>query len=119
MPLELQVVFKLGCRKLQCSLVLISSFSPSGSRIGIDLPQLVSRSKSDRDVCGGMFGLACYIEHSLPVLLFLAHKVCFSFVICSHQGDCLSLSCSITTIPNKRLLRTRISAVKIVIAVLL
>ena len=64
----------------------------TGSKIGIDLPQLVARSKSDSEVCGGMFGLACYIEHSLPVLLFLAHKVRFCILfLCTQYAVPLTL----------------------------
>jgi ADP-ribosyl-[dinitrogen reductase] hydrolase len=66
--------------------ICLNAYS-TGSKIGVNFTQIVARSHSDRDVCGGMFGLACHIEHSLPVLLFLAHKVRFESCFSSHDDE--------------------------------
>lgn len=76
----------IGCLvDILCGVSVLEATQYAGSKIGIDFTQLVARSYSDRDVCGGMFGLACHMEYSLPVLLFLAHKVRFASWFLAHD----------------------------------
>lgn len=42
--------------------------------LGIDLEVLVARARSDREVVGGKYSTACYINDSWPSLLYLAYK---------------------------------------------
>ncbi|ABA88593.1 ADP-ribosyl-glycohydrolase superfamily protein [Syntrophotalea carbinolica DSM 2380] len=42
--------------------------------LGIDLEGLVARARSDREVVGGKYSTACYINDSWPSLLYLAYK---------------------------------------------
>ena len=42
--------------------------------VGLDLPTLVRKSSDDRQVVGGLFSSACYIDGSWPSVLYLAYK---------------------------------------------
>jgi ADP-ribosylglycohydrolase len=42
--------------------------------VGIDLDTLATRARSDREVVGGKYSTACYIDDSWPSLLYLAYK---------------------------------------------
>ncbi len=42
--------------------------------IGLDLPALVAKGRSDRDIVGGLFSTACYISGSWPSVLYLAYR---------------------------------------------
>ncbi len=42
--------------------------------LGLDLPALVAKARSDSDIVGGRFSTACYISGSWPSVLFLAFK---------------------------------------------
>ena len=41
---------------------------------GLDLPNLVAKARSDGDIVGGRFSIACYISGSWPSVLYLAYK---------------------------------------------
>jgi ADP-ribosylglycohydrolase len=41
---------------------------------GLDLPDLMAKTRSDRDIVGGRFTIACYISGSWPIVLYLAYK---------------------------------------------
>ncbi|MFM1895143.1 MAG: hypothetical protein RLZZ385_217 [Pseudomonadota bacterium] len=42
--------------------------------VGLRLPDLVSRARSDNEVVGGKFSTACYISGAWPSVLYLAYK---------------------------------------------
>lgn len=42
--------------------------------LGLDLPSLAAKARSDSDVVGGRFSTACYISGSWPSVLYLAFK---------------------------------------------
>lgn len=44
------------------------------STLGLDLPALVAKARSDREIVGGRFSTACYITDSWPSVLYLAFK---------------------------------------------
>jgi len=42
--------------------------------MGVDLARLVGCARSDREIVGGRYSIACYISDSWPSLLYLAYK---------------------------------------------
>jgi ADP-ribosylglycohydrolase len=61
----------------------------AASKIGIDLASLLERNLSDNIVCGEVFGPACYISSSLPLILYWAHKYAGNF----EQGVLANTNC--------------------------
>jgi hypothetical protein len=41
---------------------------------GLNLPDLMAKARSDGDIVGGRFSIACYISDSWPSVLYLAYK---------------------------------------------
>jgi ADP-ribosylglycohydrolase len=42
--------------------------------IGVDLPALISKKRDDREIIGGLYSSACYIDGAWPGILYLLYK---------------------------------------------
>ena len=61
-----------GCHGLSEAREILSACARTS--VGIDLPGIAAKSRSDLDVIGGRFSPACYISGSWPGVLYLAYR---------------------------------------------